>query len=242
MVLLKNLGKLHPLHTSMHYIKNTLYILLFLIIYTAASAQNNFSGLGETMASVNHNFSKEYSANFAIRSRYFLYKNNLNYKQQQVDFYHFSTFKLNFIHKLSLGIYYRNRDWFNTGSDEWRFTQQFNVTKQKLGVRYGHRIRFEQRLFNTFTAFRQRYRFAVDFPLNGEKLNIGETYLVASTEALVSLSEAHEPLFDQRFTSLIGWQIDQNLKLQSGLEFRWESYNVKAKNNLYLLTAAILKI
>ena len=65
--------------------------------------------LGETAFSVNHNVSKNYSVNFTTRSRYFLYENNkIQYNQQQIDIFHFSTFKLNFSHDLSFGIYYRN--------------------------------------------------------------------------------------------------------------------------------------
>ncbi len=180
--------------------------------------------------------------NFAFRSRYFLHKDALQYTQQQVDVFHFSTFKLNFIHKLSFGVYYRNRDWFDTGSDELRFMQQFNYIKQRLGVRYGHRFRLEQRIFDNFTAFRQRYRFAVDFPLNGEKLDIGEAYFIGSTEALLSLSKKTTPLLDQRFTTQIGWQVSQSLKLQGGLEYRLESYNASTKSFLFVMTSAICKL
>ncbi|WP_248724862.1 DUF2490 domain-containing protein [Seonamhaeicola sp. ML3] len=225
----------------MRFIKKLIYTLLFFINITAFS-QNELEALGETAIALNHKVSDTYDVNFSLRSRYFLFDENLQYTQQQLDVFHFSTFKLNFIHKLSLGFYYRNRDWFESGSDELRFMQQFAFIKQRLGVRYGHRFRFEQRIFDNFTAFRPRYRFAVDFPLNGEKLDIGETYFIGSTETLLSLSEKRSPLFDQRFTSQIGWQVNQGLKLQSGLEYRLESYNISSKNNLYLLTSAIIKI
>jgi hypothetical protein len=228
---------------NIHYIiKNSLNILLTFIC-SSIFAQNNFDALGESSISLNHKVSKDYSTNFSLRSRYVLYNaSEFQYLQQQVDILHFSTFKLNYNHKLSLGILYRNRDWFDTGSDEIRFTQQFNYTKQTLGIRYGHRVRLEQRLQSTKTIFRQRYRFGIDFPLNGEKLDIGESYIIINTEALLSISKKYLPLFDQRFTSQIGWQIDQNLKLQSGLEYRIESYNEKAKNRIFLLTSAIFKL
>ncbi|MFV9549817.1 DUF2490 domain-containing protein [Algibacter sp. PT7-4] len=216
---------------------------MFCIIGFNSYAQNNFTSLGESAFAINHTVSKTYSMNFALRSRYFLYKNkNLQYQQQQIDIYHFSTIKLNFNHKLSFGIYYRNRDRFETGTNELRLTQQFNFTKQKLGVRYGHRIRAEQRIIDNKTIFRQRYRFAVDFPLNGEKLDIGEAYLVSATEGLLSLSKTDKPETDIRISSQIGWQISQKLKLQTGLEHRLEAFNLKAKNNLYILSSAVLKI
>ncbi len=225
----------------MLYTKKLTFIVL-LICFTS-QAQNNFVALGETAFSINHNVWKNYSVNFATRSRYFLYQNEtILYNQQQIDVFHFSTFKLNYSHDLSFGIYYRNRDLFETGSNEVRFTQQFNYKKQKLGVRYGHRFRTEQRIQNTKTIFRQRYRFAVDFPLNGEKLDIGEPYFVGSVEGLLSLSKIDTPEIDQRTTAQIGWQINESLKLQAGLEYRLEAFNIKGESNLFVLSTAILKI
>jgi hypothetical protein len=225
----------------MRCIKSTLYSALFLFSCSVFS-QDDFDVLGESSLSLNQNISKEYTMNFTFRSRYFLHKDAFQYKQQQVDFFHFSTFKLNFIHKLSFGVYYRNRDWFDTGSDELRFMEQFNYIKQRLGVRYGHRFRLEQRIFDGFTSFRQRYRFAVDFPLNGEKLDVGEAYFVGSTEALLSISKKRKPLLDQRFTTQIGWQINKDLKLQTGLEYRLESYNASSKNFLFVLSSVVCKL
>ncbi len=227
---------------SMPCIKSLSLLLLYFLCFSI-TAQSNFSSLGESAVSLNQNISKTYSVNFAFRSRYVLYNDDgLQYQQQQVDVYHFSTFKLDYYHKLSVGIYYRNRDWFETGSDETRITQQYNYTKQTLGVRYGHRLRSEQRILNTKTIFRQRYRFAIDFPLNGEKLDIGETYLVNTVEALLSLSQPDKPETDIRIATQIGWQVNEELKLQIGLEHRLESFNLEAKNNLFVLTTVVLKI
>ena len=227
---------------SMPYIKSLCFLILcFLSI--SIKAQSNFSSLGESALSLNHKITETYSVNFAFRSRYVLYNDEgLQYQQQQVDIFHFSTFKIDYYHKLSLGVYYRNRDWFETGSDETRFTEQYNFTRQTLGVRYGHRFRAEQRILDTKTIFRQRYRFTVDFPLNGEKLDIGEAYLVSTVEGLLSVSKPDKPETDIRLSSQIGWQVTELLKLQMGLEHRLEAFNLEAKNTLFVLTSAILKI
>ncbi|MFD2725061.1 DUF2490 domain-containing protein [Hyunsoonleella rubra] len=226
----------------MHCIKRLCAIALGFMCF-ALEAQDNFTSLGESSLSLNHKISETYSANFVFRSRYVLYNGDgFQYQQQQVDVFHFSTFKLDFYHKLSIGLYYRNRDWFETGSDEKRIIQQYNFKKQTLGVRYGHRFRAEQRILDTKTIFRQRYRFAVDFPLNGEKLDIGETYLVSAIEGLLSLSKPDNPETDIRVSSQIGWQMNEALKLQLGLEHRWEALNLVSKHNLFVLTGAVLKI
>ena len=117
----------------MPYTKSVIIIILCFLSLSIKAQDGLNAIIGESAISLNHNASKEYSMNFAFRSRYFLYDNErFQYQQQQVDIYHFSTFKLNFNHKLSFGIYYRNRDWFDTGSDELRFTEQFNYTKQNF--------------------------------------------------------------------------------------------------------------
>ncbi|WP_406685590.1 DUF2490 domain-containing protein [Seonamhaeicola sp. MEBiC1930] len=222
-------------------INTTLFLLVFSIT-TKSFTQNVFEALGESALSLNHQVSKDYAINFTFRSRYFLHKDALQYKQQQIDFFHFSTFKLNAIHKLSFGFYYRNRDWFDSGSDELRFMQEFVYSKQKAGVRYGHRFRLEERIFNNFTDFRPRYRFIMNLPINGKIWDVGGVFFVGSTEALLSLSEKHAPFFDHRFTTQFGWQVNQDLKLQGGLEYRLEGYNTSTKNYLFLLTTAIYKL
>ena len=154
----------------MHYIK----IIIFIIISCSIThAQNNFENFGESAFALNHSVSQKYKVNFALRSRYYLFKQgSILYKQRQIDMFHFSTLKLNYHHDLSLGAYYGSRGIFDEGSNELRFTEQFNYKHQKLSFRYGHRFRAEQRILETRTVFRQRYRFSIDFPLNGEKLNI----------------------------------------------------------------------
>ncbi len=242
MVNLKNQDLFHHLHTNMRYIKTLLFLVL-LFAGLISKAQNDFITLGESVFGVNHDISDTYSINFTARSRYFLYRDaNIQYKQQQVDIFHFSTLKLNYNHALSFGVFYRNRDVFESGKNEIRFTQQFNYKIQKLGVRYGHRFRTEQRIIDTRTIFRQRYRFAIDFPLNGQKLDIGEAYFVGALESLLSLSKTSTPAIDQRVTFQIGWQLTEDLKLQTGLEYRLEAYNIKANHSLFVLTSAILKI
>lgn len=224
----------------MRYIK----IIIFIIISCSLThAQNNFEYFGESAFALNHSVSQKYKVNFALRSRYYLFKQgSILYKQRQIDIFHFSTLKLNYHHDLSLGAYYGSRGVFDEGSNEIRFTQQFNYKHQKLSFRYGHRFRTEQRILDTRTIFRQRYRFSIDFPLNGEKLNIGEPYLIAAVEGLLSLSKDRKPELDERTTVQIGFQLSENLKLQTGLDCRLEAINISTNKILFLLTTAILKI
>lgn len=226
----------------MRYLK-TCSLLVFLFVTRKTISQENFSALGETALGVTKKVSNKYDVNFTVRSRYFLYQNNtVNYLQQQIDLFHLSKLKFDKRHALSLGIYYRTRDPFDSGSNELRFMQQFSYKKQKRSTKYGHRFRAEQRIIDTKTIFRERYRFKADIPLSGETLDIGEAYLASAVEGLLNLGKAEKPATDIRLTTKLGWKISKTLKLQTGLEHRLESFNLATKNYLFLLTSASLKI
>ncbi|RNC88457.1 MAG: DUF2490 domain-containing protein [Winogradskyella sp.] len=205
--------------------------------------QNDFETLGESSFAINHKVSETYRINFSAKARYFLYRDNdFEFENRQVDIVHFSTYKLDYTNSISFGIQYRLRENFDGGSNELRLTQQYNFTKQNLATRFGHRFRFEQRFIRDITIFRYRYRFALDFPLNGDKLDIGESYLVSSMEALLSHGKTIKPETDHRTTIQIGWLMKEKLKLQAGLEYRFEAFNMATEQKLFLLTSAILKL
>lgn len=227
----------------MSYTKTLLVLLACFTSLNTLFSQSDFEGLGETSFAVNSDINNNYKVNFAVRSRYYLYQeDNFNFKNRQLDFVHFSTLNLDYNHSVSLGVQYRIREYIDGGSNELRLTQQFNYTKKQEAIRFGHRVRFEQRILEDLTILRSRYRFALDFPLNGEKLDIGEAYIVGSMEALLSNSKNEKPEIDHRTTAHIGWLVSKSLKLQFGMEYRFEAYNLNTEQKLFLLTSGILKI
>lgn len=221
-------------------------VFLFLTLFTlcfSARGQNNFEGLGETAFTINHDITDNYKTNFALRSRYYLYRDaSLNFENRQLDVVHFSTLSLDYNQSLSLGLQYRIRASIDGGSNELRITQQYNYTKRNQALRFGHRIRLEQRLLSALSILRTRYRFALDFPLNGQKLDIGEGYVILSMEALMSNSKHLKPEIDHRTTGNIGWAISKKSKIQLGLEYRFEALNIKTEHKLFLLSSFILKV
>lgn len=227
---------------NMFYTKS-LFISILLFVGLNIYSQNDFESLGETSFSLNHSVNNDYKLNFSLRSRYFLYKDeNFKTENRQVDIVHFSTYNLSYNKSLSLGIQYRLRENIDGGSNELRLTQQYNYTKSSLAVRYGHRFRLEQRILSTLTILRLRYRFSLDFPLNGEQLDLKETYLIASMEALLSTSKNIRPEVDHRTTAQIGYLLSNSIKIQLGLEYRFENFDSATEEKLFLLTSFILKI
>ena len=231
------------LHRMVMYCTKHYISICGLLCYVFSFSQDNFTSFGESGLTLNHKISDYYSVNFSAKARYFLYRDdNLTLENRQLDVVHFSTYKLDYNTSLSFGVQYRQRNNFDGGSNELRLTQQYNYTKQRLAIRFGHRFRLEQRFLEDLTIFRSRYRFAVDFPLVGEKLDIGETYLVTSMEALLSMTKNNKPETDHRTVIQIGFQTSKTLKLQIGLEYRFEAFNLETEHVLFALTSAILKL
>ena len=206
-------------------------------------AQNDFEGLNESSFAINYKQSETYRLNFSVQSRAYIFQDEkFTYQQRQFDITHFSTLFLAYNKSISLGIRYRNRDLFDNNSNELRITQQFNITKKNDPIRFGHRFRAEQRILDDFTIHRLRYRFAVDFPLNGLKVDIGEPYFISAMEALFSTGKATRPEWDHRTTTQIGWLLSKSFKLQFGLEYRFEAVNINTEHKLFTLVSGILSI
>lgn len=226
----------------MFYTRIFLFILLFGICEMLFS-QNDFSVFNESNISINYKASNTYKMNFSLKGRNFLYEDNgLFIKQRQLEIGHFSTFGLSPKSSFSLGLMYRNRNWFEDSENELRSTLQFNIKSAFKNLRFGHRFRAEQRYYNSETVHRIRYRLALDLPLNGEKLNISEPYFICTTEILWSLTKFDQPSIDHRLTSQIGWLLSQKTKLQLGLEYRLGKLNANTNRSLFLLTSAIFTL
>ncbi len=223
----------------------TRFFTAFAIVLCSYSvqAQNDFTTFFEPSFSVNHTVNDTYKVNFATKARNYVYRDDeFEFTMRQLELIHFSTYSFNSNHSLSAGIMYRFRENFEDSCNELRLTQQYNYVNRPNVIRFGHRFRTEQRITTEHIIHRFRYRFTMDFPLQGEKLDLGEPYFVANTELLLSVASAELPQLDQRFTAQIGWQWTKNLQFQTGLEYRFEDFNNTTREILFVLTSVVLKI
>lgn len=207
-------------------------------------AQENFTAYLQPQLALNYKVSAGYSHNFSIGQRNYMYDDSdLQLETRQLDLVHFSTVKIQVNQSFALGIQYRFREAFEPGKgNELRLVQQYNITSKPRVARLGNRFRWEQRITDAPTIHRFRYRFAIDFPLNGEELDIGEAYVVTTTESLLSVAKGQGPEFDQRITGNIGWLIREKTKLQVGLEYRAEDYAQRIQNILFLNANLVLSL
>lgn len=208
------------------------------------SAQDNFTGYLQPQISLNYDVATDYSHNFSVEQRSYLYDSDeAVLRARQFDLVHFSKLKVRDDQSVALGIKYRFREAFEPDrSNELRFTEQFNLTDKFGAVRIGNRFRAEQRITPDLTVHRFRYRLAIDFPLSGETLDVGEAYFVASTEGLLSVAKSIKPEWDQRLTGNFGWLLNAETKVQMGLEYRIEDYGQQPENVVFLLMTLVFSI
>ena len=160
-----------------------------------------------------------------------------------MDLSHFSSVKWGVNRSLGLGILYRFREVFEDQStNELRLTQQVNFVSRGQSFRFGHRLRTEQRLFPGLTLHRFRYRFAVDGPLQGKKLDPGETYWIGGLEGLLMVGKGLEPAYSLRTSGWFGYLVSDLLRIQVGGEYRivgiWDSN----RPFLFLLTSLVFNL
>lgn len=218
-------------------------ILCLLFVFFKAKAQNNTEVLNENVFGLRHSFTKSYSVNFEVSNRAFVYTDDtVLYKTKQVQISHFSALKLDLKKSIALGLMYRHREAFEDSSNEIRLTQQYNRKSIIKTLRFGHRFRSEQRFYDEFTAFRFRYRLALDIPLQGLKLDIGETYLVVTNEGLLTSAKTHKPEIEYRISPSLGILLSEDLNLEFGVELRLDKLNIKTEERIFLNTSFELKL
>ncbi|WP_299225447.1 DUF2490 domain-containing protein [uncultured Psychroserpens sp.] len=216
---------------------------VFLFVSVGVNAQNDTEVFSENAFALRRNFNNTYSTNFELSTRAFIYTNNeLLYKTRQIQIAHFSTLKLNLKSSVALGLMYRNRGAFEDSSNEIRLTQQFNKKSIFKTLRFGHRFRSEQRFYDSFTAFRFRYRLALDVPLQGLKLDVGETYFIVSNEGLFTSAHSFKPEIEYRLSPSIGMLLSDDLNIELGLELRLDRLNITTEETLFFNTSIELKI
>lgn len=222
----------------------TSYFTLFGILCSFQTfGQDNFEAFNENEFAVNHTASDKYKVNFSLASRDYLYsENELMFKIRQVQLGHFSTYILDLKNSVSFGVMFRNRRLFEDSSNELRLTQQYVYKTLMSTLRVGHRLRSEQRFYSESTTFRFRYRFTMDVPLQGLKLDVGECFFVLSNEGLWSLNKKDQPSVEYRISPEIGWQLSKDFVLGFAIEYWLDGINTNIGHELFLNTSAALKL
>lgn len=116
-----------------------------------------------------------------------------------------------------------------------RTIQQFTVVKRYNSIRLAHRFSTDQ----TFEAeelleLRARYRITAEIPFQGQTIDPKEWYLRANNEYLNSFQDTSYDL-EIRVVPLLGYEFSDKHKLESGLDYRINSFlKGEARSNLWI--------
>jgi hypothetical protein len=158
-----------------------------------------------------------------------------NYSWAHLEARLFATYELFGDNSVGGGYQYRLADPFEEETGyEHRLMQQYAFITFTEARRFGHRIRSEQRIRESGTIQRLRYRLSYDFPLQGQQLDAGEAYMILSNEVLWSLSRDLSELDNRVFVG-IGWALSRKRKIETGLQFRVEALNTNEPENIFQL-------
>lgn len=227
----------------MSFIKRV-WILCLAFYCGTCCGQDDLIGFLQPQISLNYSLSPTYAHNFSFAQRaLFLNPSDSGIGTIHLDLAHFSNFKLPRQRSIGLGIMYRLREPFDgPGQNELRLTQQFNLIHRKYSIRFGHRLRTEQRILPSRTVYRFRYRFAADGPVQGEKLDPGELYWLGNLEALNSVGKGIRPVYGLRASAWLGYLANTTAKIQVGTEYRRVGLWLEGRPVLFLLSSLILNL
>lgn len=111
---------------------------------------------------------------------------------------------------------------FEGGMIMHRFIQQVIFKRAYSTIKLSHRFRTDQS-FGHYNApeFRLRYRLSMEFPLNGQVLNLKEFYLRLNGECLNKFKSGY--ILEARLVPLLGYTISEKERFEFGLDYRADS-------------------
>ncbi len=195
-------------------------VILFLIFCSTVFAQNNSFGLLPAL-NINKKLSKAYRLNLKSESRQSLYQDDeFNLQYDLVDFSLMASRKIDLNQSLATGYLIR----FRENVVAHRSIQQWVIVQNLDGLRLGHRLSSDQTFQDDQdTEYRFRYRLSSQISLNGQSVDTKEFYLKINNEYLNAFQGEDYDL-EIRLVAALGYEFNDNNKLEFGLDNRWDSF------------------
>jgi hypothetical protein len=218
-------------------------VLVILLSYSNFSqGQKPIELKAEPGINLSWRYNDRWSFNSQVKANRLLWGNENSGFQtaftERLEFQAFANYSVFGSKRLSVGYIAGLNDPFQaTPSFEHRLVQQFSFTANPERLRLAIRLRAEQRFRES--GFEQRYRARIgsEIPLQGDRLDQGEPYLVIQQELLASFSGGKLEL-GNRFYAGIGWLLPRKQKLQFQVQHRFEDYNLPDRRHVVQLITA----
>lgn len=165
----------------------------------------------------------------SVESRTFV-EDNFNTKYSLVDVSTIYSRKISNNQSANFGYILR----FRANEIIHRTFQHFNVLRNLSALKIAHRFAFEQFYQREEQiTFRTRYRFSLEKPLNGERVDVDEFYIKIGNEYLYDFSD-----LEARLTPYLGYQLSKRDKLEAGFDYRLGAIfaNTQSKNLWFRVT------
>jgi len=218
---------------TIYFIRLLLVFIFF--VHISGYAQSLPSIRWEPALSVTKKIDSRWSYNLTLRARQRLTEygeGNSNFRTDRWDIIGFGTYSLFNGKKLGLGYLYRTYDPFEPQSGkEHRLTQQFAFITNIRGYRIGNKFLIEERIRSFDYMTRLRYGIGIDFPLQGEKLDPNEFYVIAGNELVYAFNGTMNQL-ENRFHLGAGWLLQNDQKIQITAESRYNDIISDSRNHI----------
>ncbi len=216
-------------------------LLLLLCIGQISFAQDSYTVGTLPQLNTSFSFEKDWKLNAKLESRQFLFQGlkgqALKYdpEYERADLEMVLTRSISSLTSAGGGYLIRLED----GKLIHRIIQQLAITQRFPAFRLAHRFRTDQTFeSNEYTVYRLRYRASFERALNGFEIDPKEFYLKINNEYL-GWMENGTPDLDIRGLAVIGYNISDDKKLETGIDYRGEALFSKDTEHLFWLNIAL---
>lgn len=219
-------------------VKYLIFVLVLMQLPFSVSAQSTYQFGALPSLNLNKKLKNDWSLNTKLESRQLFQRGEINgttdkeYNYVLTDLSLIAAKKVGLNSRIAGGYLIR----FEEGEIFHRLIQQYVIVQKLSGLRLAHRIMSDQ----TFSKIekpeiRFRYRITSEIPLNGESVDPGEFYLKLNNEYINSF-QAKEYDLEIRLIPLLGYDITDNFKIESGLDYRVNSFLNNSTRHSYWMT------
>lgn len=217
------------------------YLILVLIAFQFKStvfAQSTYQFGILPSININKKFEHDWYLNTRLESRQLFQRGKINgisekgYKCLLTDLSFIAAKKVGLNSRIAAGYLIR----FEDKALAHRFIQQYVIVQKMSAYRLAHRFLSDQTFSHTeVPEIRFRYRITSEIPLNGESVDPGEFYLKINNEYINSFQAAEYDL-EIRLVPLLGYDTTDDFKIETGLDYRVNSFISNNSRNSFWLT------
>ncbi|MBW1295887.1 DUF2490 domain-containing protein [Aquimarina litoralis] len=183
---------------------------------------------------ISHKLSDRIKLIHSVESRQQLWElepsEDFSYDYLLTDFTNILSYKLSSDHVFNIGYLLR------VEKDQLvhRSIFQYSIAQQLETIRIAHRFVTDQTFSSIESAeFRLRYRFTIEIPFNGYRVDPKEFYLKVNNEYLGSYQDNNSDL-ELRLIPLVGYEVNDKSKIEIGPDYRISQFlKSSTKNRLW---------